>query len=153
MIVQNERKGLKFSWLNIYFKFKWHLKIKWFKLKNPRRSMFESYQSQHLFFCFVLFCFVLFYFVFMNFNFYKKNEVKKKHNVHTFFYTLLLLTSPLHFCFLFFSFLLCILLSSLLFSLLYCDIKNALSRFRTCDPGVISTMLYRLSYESLTIYL
>ena len=119
MIVQNERKGLKFRWLNIYFKFKWHLKIKWFKLKNPRRSMFESYQSQHLFFCFVLFCFVLFYFVFMNFNFYKKNEVKKKHNVHTFFYTLLLLTSPLHFCFLFFSFLLCILLSSLLFVVLW----------------------------------
>ena len=151
MIVQNERKGLKFRWLNIYFKFKWHLKIKWFKLKNPRRSMFESYQSQHLFFWFDLFCFVLFYFVFMNFNFYKKNEVKKKHNVQTFFYTLLLLTSPLHFCFVFFSFLFffCILL----FSLLYCDIKNALSRFRTCDPGVISTMLYRLSYESLTIYL
>ena len=119
MIVQNERKGLKFRWLNIYFKFKWHLKIKWFKLKNPRRSMFESYQSQHLFFCFVLFCFILFYFVFMNFNFYKKNEVKKKHNVHTFFYTLLLLTSPLHFCFLFFSFLLCILLSSLLFVVLW----------------------------------
>ena len=27
--------------------------------------------------------------------------------------------------------------------------KNALGRSRTCDPGVISTMLYRLSYESL----
>ena len=120
MIVQNERKGLKFSWLNIYFKFKWHLKIKWFKLKNPRRSMFESYQSQHLFFCFVLFCFILFYFVFMNFNFYKKNEVKKKHNVHTFFYTLLLLTSPLHFCFVLFSSLSFLSsLSSLLFSLMW----------------------------------
>ena len=119
MIVQNERKGLKFRWLNIYFKFKWHLKIKWFKLKNPRRSMFESYQSQHLFFWFDLFCFVLFYFVFMNFNFYKKNEVKKKHNVQTFFYTLLLLTSPLHFCFVLFSFLLFSSLYSLLFSLLW----------------------------------
>ena len=120
MIVQNERKGLKFSWLNIYFKFKWHLKIKWFKLKNPRRSMFESYQSQHLFFCFVLFCFILFYFVFMNFNFYKKNEVKKKHNVHTFFYSLLLLTSPLHFSFVFFSSLSFLSsLSSLLFVVLW----------------------------------
>ena len=27
--------------------------------------------------------------------------------------------------------------------------KNAPGRSRTCDPGVISTMLYRLSYESL----
>ena len=27
-------------------------------------------------------------------------------------------------------------------------IKNAPSRARTYDPGVISTMLYRLSYES-----
>ena len=28
-------------------------------------------------------------------------------------------------------------------------VKSALGRSRTCDPGVISTMLYRLSYESL----
>ena len=29
------------------------------------------------------------------------------------------------------------------------EYKNAPGRSRTCDPGVISTMLYRLSYESL----
>ena len=153
MIVQNERKGLKFRWLNIYFKFKWHLKIKWFKLKNPRRSMFESYQSQHLFFCFVLFCFVLFCFILFLWILIFTKRMKWKRNIMyirsftLFFYSLLLYTL------LFFSYLLCILLSCILFSLLYCDIKNALSRFRTCDPGVISTMLYRLSYESLTIYL
>ena len=148
MIVQNERKGLKFSWLNIYFKFKWHLKIKWFKLKNPRRSMFESYQSQHLFFCFVLFYFILFLWVLIFTKRMKwKRNIMYRWSFTLFFYSLLLYTFVL-FCFLFFSFLLCILFSSLC-----CDIKNALSRFRTCDPGVISTMLYRLSYESLTIYL
>ena len=148
MIVQNERKGLKFRWLNIYFKFKWHLKIKWFKLKNPRRSMFESYQPQHLFFCFVLIYFILFLWILI---FTKRMKWKRNimyiRSFTLFFYSLLLYTFVL-FCFLLFS-----SLSSLLFSLLYCDIKNALSRFRTCDPGVISTMLYRLSYESLTIYL
>ena len=148
MIVQNERKGLKFSWLNIYFKFKWHLKIKWFKLKNPRRSMFESYQSQHLFFCFVLFYFILFLWVLI---FTKRMKWKRNimyiRSFTLFFYSLLLYT------FVLFSFLLFLFFSSLVFSSLCCDIKNALSRFRTCDPGVISTMLYRLSYESLTIYL
>ena len=149
MIVQNERKGLKFRWLNIYFKFKWHLKIKWFKLKNPRRSMFESYQPQHLFFCFVLIHFILFLWILI---FTKRMKWKRNimyiRSFTLFFYSLLLYTFVL-FCFLLFPFfLLC-----LLFSSLWCDIKNALSRFRTCDPGVISTMLYRLSYESLTIYL
>lgn len=143
MIVRNERKGLKFSWLNIYFKFKWHLKIKWFKLKNPRRSMFESYQSQHLFFCFVLFYFILFLWVLIFTKRMKwKRNIMYRHSFTLFFYSLLLYT------FVFFS-----SLYSLVFSSLCCDIKNALSRFRTCDPGVISTMLYRLSYESLTIYL
>ena len=146
MIVRNERKGLKFSWLNIYFKFKWHLKIKWFKLKNPRRSMFESYQSQHLFFCFVLFYFILFLWILI---FTKRMKWKRNimyiRSFTLFFYSLLLYT------FVFFS---SLFFSSLSFlSSLCCDIKNALSRFRTCDPGVISTMLYRLSYESLTIYL
>ena len=148
MIVQNERKGLKFRWLNIYFKFKWHLKIKWFKLKNPRRSMFESYQSQHLFFCFVLFYFILFLWILI---FTKRMKWKRNimyiRSFTLFFYSLLLYT------FVLFSFLLFLFFSSLVFSSLCCDIKNALSRFRTCDPGVISTMLYRLSYESLTIYL
>ena len=146
MIVQNERKGLKFSWLNIYFKFKWHLKIKWFKLKNPRRSMFESYQPQHLFFCFVLIYFILFLWILI---FTKRMKWKRNimyiRSFTLFFYSLLLYT------FVFFS---SLFFSSLSFlSSLCCDIKNALSRFRTCDPGVISTMLYRLSYESLTIYL
>ena len=146
MIVRNERKGLKFSWLNIYFKFKWHLKIKWFKLKNPRRSMFESYQSQHLFFCFVLFYFILFLWVLIFTKRMKwKRNIMYGHSFTLFFYSLLLYT------FVFFS---SLFFSSLSFlSSLCCDIKNALSRFRTCDPGVISTMLYRLSYESLTIYL
>ena len=148
MIVQNERKGLKFRWLNIYFKFKWHLKIKWFKLKNPRRSMFESYQSQHLFFCFVLFYFILFLWILI---FTKRMKWKRNimyiRSFTLFFYSLLLYT------FVFFSSLFFFVFSCLLFSSLCCDIKNALSRFRTCDPGVISTMLYRLSYESLTIYL
>ena len=152
MIVRNERKGLKFKWLNIYFKFKWHLKIKWFKLKNPRRSMFESYQSQHLFY-FILFN--LIYFILFLWILIFTKRMKWKRNIMygrsftLFFYSLLLYT------FVFFSSLsfLCILLYSLVFSSLCCDIKNALSRFRTCDPGVISTMLYRLSYESLTIYL
>ena len=141
MIVRNERKGLKFSWLNIYFKFKWHLKIKWLKLKNPRRSMFESYQSQHLFFCFVLFLWIL---IFTKRMKWKRNIIYR-HSFTLFFYSLLLYT------FVLFSFLLFSSLYSLLFSSLCCDIKNALSRFRPCDPGVISTMLYRLSYESLTI--
>ena len=148
MIVRNERKGLKFSWLNIYFKFKWHLKIKWFKLKNPRRSMFESYQSQHLFFCFVLFYFILFLWILIFTKRMKwKRNIMYGRSFTLFFYSLLLYTFVL-FCFLLFLF-----FSSLVFSSLCCDIKNALSRFRTCDPGVISTMLYRLSYESLTIYL
>ena len=127
MIVRNERKGLKFSWLNIYFKFKWHLKIKWFKLKNPRRSMFESYQSQHLFFvlfcfvlfcfvlfCFVLFCFVLFYFILFLWILIFTKRMKWKRNImygHSFtlfFYSLLLYT------FVFFS-----SLSSLLFDVLW----------------------------------
>lgn len=149
MIVRNERKGLKFSWLNIYFKFKWHLKIKWFKLKNPRRSMFESYQSQHLFFCFVLFCFILFLWILIFTKRMKwKRNIMYRRSFTLFFYSLLLYTF-VFFCFLLFS----SLSFFFVFSLLYCDIKNALSRFRTCDPGVISTMLYRLSYESLTIYL
>ena len=115
MIVQNERKGLKFRWLNIYFKFKWHLKIKWFKLKNPRRSMFESYQSQHLFFCFVLFCFVLIYFVLFLWILIFTKRMKWKRNImyrHSFtlfFYSLLLYTFLFFSSLLFPFFLLCLL--------------------------------------------
>ena len=41
-----------------------------------------------------------------------------------------------------------LVLSSLFLSSLSGGIKNAPSRARTYDPGVISTMLYRLSYRS-----
>ena len=119
MIVRNERKGLKFSWLNIYFKFKWHLKIKWFKLKNPRRSMFESYQSQHLFFCFVLFYFILFLWVLIFTKRMKwKRNIMYRHSFTLFFYSLLLYTFVL-FSFLLFSSLYSLLLSSLLFVVLW----------------------------------
>ena len=119
MILQNERKGLKFRWLNIYFKFKWHLKIKWFKLKNPRRSMFESYQPQHLFFCFVLIYFILFLWILI---FTKRMKWKRNimyiRSFTLFFYSLLLYTFVL-FCFLLFSSLYSLVFSSLLFVVLW----------------------------------
>ena len=119
MIVQNERKGLKFRWLNIYFKFKWHLKIKWFKLKNPRRSMFESYQSQHLFFCFVLIYFILFLWILIFTKRMKwKRNIMYGRSFTLFFYSLLLYTFLLFF-FLLFSSLYSLVFSCLLFSLLW----------------------------------
>ena len=90
---------------------------------------------------FILFYFTLFYFTLLCFVYISSLFDLSVYIFFIFFSFFLFLFLSFSFSF---SFLLFLLSSMVIYY------KNALSRFRTCDPGVISTMLYRLSYESLS---